>query len=634
MLRSFSSRPRLAILLAILTLALLSFIWWGWPDPPVPDSHETPQPVIREVLGSEEGCLSCHGAMRGFAPAHRPEAIGCSPCHGGDPHATTLEAAHIDLILAPGNLNTVYQTCGAANCHGDLAARLENSLMTTLSGVITVDRFVFGETTNLNDTAHVRTLGNSAADQHLRHLCASCHLGAEKEHPAPVGEKSRGGGCIACHLSYDKAALAALQNYKDGGPLQVHPAIDLQVTNDHCFGCHSRSGRISTNYEGWHETQLTAAEVEGLSGFRQLADKRIFRFVAADVHHTAGLECIDCHNARELMGDGNRYAHEEEAVRTTCGDCHFNTPPPTLSYEALDIESKKILALRALPGAGQRFVVNQGGIPLINVQLDSTGAFFLLSKNSGARHPLPAPAETCTRGNAHNALTCGACHTGWAPQCVGCHNAFDPDATAFDLLDRQNTRGKWEEYLGEFFAEAPTLGVVEALDTNGTPIREIKTFIPGMIMTIDKSDFPGEYAGEAKTFHRLFAPTAPHTTAAKGRSCRSCHNDPLALGYGRGALNLVEEGWNMRWSFYPEYVSSEHDGLPQDAWTGFLKEPNGIAATRSHARPFSIAEQQRILTVGACLTCHAPESTVMQKGLEDFESVWQERTAACRTPVF
>jgi hypothetical protein len=195
---------------------------------------------------------------------------------------------------------------------------------------------------------------------------------------------------------------------------------------------------------------------------------------------------------------------------------------------------------------------------------------------------------------------------------------------AYDLLDKQAVQGKWVEHLGEFFAERPTLGVVE----NG-PSRLVKPFLPGMIMSIDKSGFPGEEKS-GELFHRLFAPAAPHTTNRSGRSCTSCHNDPLALGFGRGQLNLE----NGKWHFEADYADSPQDGLPQDAWTGFLAPPKSTPATRPNARPFSVLEQQKILRVGACLTCHKEGSEVMLRCLDDFEKTLKQVGRKCVVPEF
>jgi hypothetical protein len=627
----FKKNPKSTLLYLLAATALAAWLLWALPsscksEAPPPEEKTTAH--FHEILGMKETCMNCHADYTGFVPNHDPRNIGCTPCHLGNPYAEEEKASHEGMVLVPGNLSDVHRTCGASNCHHDIVPRIENSLMTSMAGVITVNRFTFGESETLSAWAHVKDLHKDhPADVHLRHLCASCHLGNEKTKPAPVSESSRGGGCIACHLDYSQAA--DFQKNKAPEGRKFHPAINLRVTNDHCFGCHSRSGRISTNYEGWHETKLDAGTYANRPSYRLLADGRIFQKMKPDVHRMAGLNCIDCHSAKEVMGDGKRYLHSEEAVKVRCQDCHFTEKPATIGYDDLDNESKKILYLRKQNLFDARFVVgSESAEALVNVIFDENDQPVMWGKNSGKRHPLKPAATACSRGKAHDALTCSACHTEWAPQCVGCHNSFDKNEMAYDLLDKQQTQGKWVEYLGEFFAERPTLGVVDA-----DRLRQIKPFVPGMIMTTDMSGFPG-HEQSPEIFHRLFAPVAPHTTNREGRSCESCHNDPLALGYGRGVLKYETAGGKGRWHFTPEYENSPQDGLPLDAWIGFLKKPSGTQATRPNARPFNVAEQQRILRVGACLTCHRGDSEVMLRGLKDFEKTLREVSGKCVLPVF
>lgn len=570
-------------------------------------------------LGSKETCLDCHGDMQGFSPFHDPWIIGCASCHLGNPRAKMKEASHRNMVLIPGNMSNVYQTCGTADCHQSIARRVEHSLMSTMAGVVTVDRFAFGEIDTLSAYAHIAQLGHSPADQHLRHLCASCHLGKEKTEFGPISERSRGGGCNACHLSAEAPEK------------EDHPAITLSVSNTACFGCHSRSGRISLGYEGWHETLLSREEAKDQDKYRVLDDGRVLRQISPDVHHQGGLECIDCHNAREVMGDGHIYLHEEDAVKIRCGDCHFSGRPKMVAQREIGEEDRKIMEIRGLKPVDQSILIGgESGEILWNVWVGADQKPILIGKNNGKKHLLKSPASVCTKGKGHEDLTCGACHTSWAPQCLGCHTSYDKTATGFDLLDRKKTAGKWEEYVGGFFADPPVLGVVESMEMPPGKVRAIKTFIPGMIMSLDQSGFPGaESRGES--FHRLYAPVAPHTTSATGRSCTSCHNDPLAIGYGRGKLVFQVSGPKGAWSFIPEYTSSP-DGLPQDAWIGFLQEPKGRSTTRSNARPFTLAEQKRILRVGACLTCHAGNSAIMLRGLEDFPSVLKQAPKTCAIP--
>jgi hypothetical protein len=69
---------------------------------------------------------------------------------------------------------------------------------------------------------------------------------------------------------------------------------------------------------------------------------------SADVHHTAGLDCIDCHTALEVMGSGQTVAHRAQALRVRCEDYHAAPGGRLASQEppAVDPESRKILSLR------------------------------------------------------------------------------------------------------------------------------------------------------------------------------------------------------------------------------------------------------------------------------------------------
>ena len=110
--------------------------------------------------------------------------------------------------------------------------------------------------------------------------------------------------------------------------------------------------------------------------------------------------------------------------------------------------------------------------------------------------------------------------------------------------------------------------------------------------------------------------------------CQSCHNDPLAIGYGRGKLTFDNDG---KWRFQNEFAIDEHDNLPQDAWIGFLNNNQG-KATRIGSRPFTIEEQKSILTAGACLTCHKDNSKVMIKSLSNFDELLKQVSTKCVLP--
>jgi formate-dependent nitrite reductase cytochrome c552 subunit len=591
--------------------------------------EEIPSSDFKSVYQRQESCLICHADMQGFRPSHSPEAIGCVSCHQGNAFALNKEAAHRGMITIPGNLADAERSCGTADCHPDIVNRITKSIMQTASGMVSVDKYVLGESEHLSKLSHIEEIGKSPADIHLRTLCASCHIGNPKTEYAPVSEMTRGGGCLACHMNYSADAKKELEAFKKRQTKQdftfsQHPSIDMPNRNDHCFGCHSRSGRISTNYEGWHETQLEIKDIDPHdTNFRILEDKRVFQYIKEDVHHSKGLLCIDCHNSYEIMGDGNLYMHKEEQVKIACKDCHRGTETHTIGTDQLDVDAKKIVSLKNWRIKNQQFLkTEKSGLALVNTFVTEGDSAFLISKKNGETHYIKKQADFCFRDKAHQRLSCESCHSSWVPRCISCHTEFNPTRKAFDHLEKGVIRGKWTEHAGNFDAGVPSLAVFEY--ENET---EIKTVVPGMILTIDNT-------GEKKKFYkpdRYFAPASPHTVIKPEKNCKKCHLDPIRLGYGEGQLHYTTEGNKSSVSFIPNYEKL-YDLLPADAWIDFLQTRTKKVATRSYIRPFNTQEQKKLLNIGACLNCHEENSAVMQASLIDYAEVFRQRKSVCKIP--
>lgn len=583
-------------------------------------------------IGNTESCLQCHHNTTGYSTYHNPQLIGCSSCHLGDVLSLDKTKAHKGMILIPGNLSDAKITCG--KCHVEELEKVTNSLMTTNSGLVAVDKFIFGEADSPNYHYHIKDIKHSAADKHIRDLCANCHLGAEKPDYGEINQLSRGGGCIACHLNYSDEAKSDLEKYLASGKKELpkfHPSTDIFVNDTHCFGCHSRSSRISTNYIGLQETLLDESEIHNKNDYSVLEDKRVYKHLAADVHHTKGLLCIDCHSSHEVMGDGNRYLHLEDAVSLECIDCHFKEKPNTIPYDSLDRESLLVFLHRDYTHSDKEIIaVEKDGHPLVNTYVDPDGEAFLIGKKDGRLHPLKPQPEVCSKDSAHQNVSCSACHSSWTSRCIGCHNKFDEDKLkAYDLLDKKYVTGQWEEYVAEFSSSQPALGVREHDGKN-----VIEPAIPGMILTIDKGSFTGN-PGEDISFHRLYAPNSPHTTTKQVRDCKSCHSNSATLGYGMGSLVYTTKNKKGSWIFKPEYALNSNDNLPEDAWIPFLKdvEENVVNSTRTNFRPFNVEEQKRILLVGACLQCHKDNSKVMKQTIKfGLQPIMKKMTEACILP--
>jgi hypothetical protein len=370
----------------------------------------------------------------------------------------------------------------------------------------------------------------------------------------------RRGGCLACHLQQDQG----------GG----HPLLSARVDDQHCFGCHARSGRISLSYAGLAE--VDAGSGRNRSNLGYLDDGRLVEHKPADVHHQAGMACIDCHTATGLMGDrGAPVRHQESAVDIACVDCHDSHRP---RVRLTDWQAKHPGLKPRIPfptGPEQEFLVTaRHGTPLWHIEVRPEG-LFLHRKIQGGTIRIPQYQASSHSGPAgHARLSCFACHAQWAPQCYGCHTSYDDQARQWDQLAGKETAGRWTEQRWGVRNDPPPLGV--SADGHISPA------IPGMISTIE---YP---AWKGARFHRLFALIDPHTSG-RSRSCDSCHDSSLALGLGQGTLTRGEHGW----VFHPAQPPLG-DGLPADAWTSLDGTASG-GTTRIGNRPLDPGEIRRIL---------------------------------------
>ena len=591
------------------------------------------------ALGLVEGCVACHGTVTGLDGPHAPAAIGCAACHAGDKGTLDKDRAHARMVLVPGNLADAGRTCGQSGCHQAIVPRVERSIMATMAGVIAVDRAALGEPATEGDALpHAGRLGHGVADSHLRELCVGCHLGQAKTDWGPVGEESQGGGCNACHLEYGAEAAQAVSRYvaiprKDRTAIPAaHPSFTVNPRNGHCFGCHSRSGRIALGYEGWHEMHTPDGKAPpgaGTPGVRKLDDGRFVEKIVPDIHHERGMECIDCHNANEVMGAGAEVARKSQQLRIGCEDCHARKHA-SVAAQSLDPESRTLMALRKWKLApGERMGTTRDGDPLVNVVVEEGKGARLVRKRTGESLPLKPPLAVCTEGRGHERLSCASCHSAWAPRCTACHTTFDPAGEGFDHAAQAWVKGTWNETAGPFEAALPTLGVVSEGKARGT----IDTFVPGMVMSFDRNKEAGSLptsssAGSTPSSSRTRsgasrAPAGPATTT------------PWRWASARASLRYEVSGKAGRWKFTPEHEALAArrpargcvDRVPEGARPAWSRRARARGRSRSTSSGASC-------TVGACLTCHAGDSAPMKQSVSDFAGTLARRSPRCVLPAW
>jgi hypothetical protein len=207
----------------------------------------------------------------------------------------------------------------------------------------------------------------------INKLCGNCHLnnnGANDKYGT-----FRSAGCSACHMRYDYSGRSQSADpmipkdeptYPEAYtairyPERPHPIrhqLVRNMTSEDCLPCHTGSNRTVWQYMGIRtddNRDLTRAREAGIQidfEYAQLIDNdlepeaRLHGFTQdqlieyedldedgqddtpPDVHYLAGLECIDCHTANEMHGDGRIYSRQNQATEIRCVSCHGNIDYP------------------------------------------------------------------------------------------------------------------------------------------------------------------------------------------------------------------------------------------------------------------------------------------------------------------
>jgi len=347
--------------------------------------------------------------------------------------------------------------------------------------------------------------------------CGDCHLGS-----AGANNRAgdfRSSGCTACHMQY---SLGGRSGSGDPNVIKTEPvnpdAIDepershvqahkiasyaRTLSNGQqatgigdlaCAGCHQGSNRMVMQYWGirldqnqdvrrgvqypanpvtWRNTAADTRLFDPAVGNRTFNGRNPNQYLAfedydgdgrddtpADVHHEAGLGCIDCHGSGDVHGDvsgansGQIVSRMEQAVAVRCENCH-GTPT---TYAASQVGT-------AHDGTQKELAVDSRGKVMKHVVKEGDGTFFLVGKLDGRRHyvhqvkdtivdngrvhpvtgvPLysvkasyamgradgdpsngigPQQVAGITPGFSHgDNMSCASCHSAWTNTCMGCH---------------------------------------------------------------------------------------------------------------------------------------------------------------------------------------------------------------------
>jgi hypothetical protein len=556
------------------------------------------------------GCLSCHGQIEHVSASH-PR---CRDCHGGDDRQRDKALAHRGMFgpRNPAAPATWARTCGA--CHQHQLRRVASSLMATNAGLIRNIQLTWGETPErryapqggqsfdadgkpltLAPVAELTTLGGDL----YRKFCSRCHVGTEN---GDAYGASHAAGCGACHFPYNEVATyqgrdpLLFGSYPAAATHRLEPLPGISV----CGRCHNRSGRIALSYQGLYDGNNGLVPTKGgelgpvaLSGARNAVP------IAPDIHFAKGLECIDCHTSRDVMGDGYSYRNMYLQTEVACEDCHggATTPPRTRELARENDPALRESARYGRPlHPGSRAVLTAKGRPYSNVYTEQ-GTIYLVAKRTGKIHKSPVitgtPAHTIV---GHGRLECYACHSRTVVQCYGCHTDYDRSKPGMDYVTGQQTPGAFSET--EDYRTLYPFPL--ALNQRG----RISPVTPGCQTFVTLRDETGAIVANDEVLafrgkrQLRFAPFYSHNTGVRAVSCRECHGNPQFLGFGQH----VASGDSLT----PTLLCEKNPRKPLD---GYLTLDQGrvaghAAITREGSRPLNSKEIRRTLAVNSCLICH------------------------------
>lgn len=574
------------------------------------------------------GCLDCHRGLEAASASHS----GCVSCHGGNPDGRTKEDAHRGIygLADPSYAGRWEKGCGG--CHLHQLERVRSSQMYTNAGMIAQIQATWeGERDGVvyaarpagqHDTAgnplphtSVLALDNLSGDLY-RKFCARCHVARQNDAVDGAGHAA---GCAACHFPYGDDA-----SYQGGDPTmkgkQPHSrthAMSGLPPLEACTRCHQRSGRVALAYQGLNDGNNGLVPTRGgMPGPLPASDQRNYAHIAPDVHFAAGMECIDCHTSREVMGDGYATPGMHGQLEIACRDCHgdgSSRPNFGTAWREQELPVRESRQYgRALP-PGARMALTARGRPYSNV-FDDDGRVGVVLKRSG--RVLRSPVVTGTAAHTvagHERLECHACHSRTVVQCYGCHTTYDQREYGWDYLSGRATPGAFSETedvrsLYPFPLALNTEGRI------GTVTPGCQTFIT--VIEADGTRARDEDVARFRGRPQLrFAPFFGHNTGTRAVGCAECHGNPAFLGFGQ---HVVERGL-LRGT-----LLCEKD--PRKPLDGFLHEDaGGIAAhaamSREGARPLNATEAGRVFAVNLCLICHERAADPIYRAPLDYHAL-------------
>jgi hypothetical protein len=519
------------------------------------------------------------------------------------------------------------------------------------------------------------------ADRILRQQCFQCHLDSP-----PAEGQYRSQGCSACHFEYSSSGLyegndPTISRTKPGHArfhkirtiparstcVQCHRSFDLQTLgsasepqeepdsyeeneSEEIFGPLLSESDMTNKIIRQEEEPVQDSEVmEDITEPVEIPaivnltkDPPLYvgkGQVKNDVHTARGMDCMDCHTQLDIMGDGNLYSKQHEAVEIRCETCHGDSRSYPYISQIVDPEDSAIRVSKHYKNGsnkmGDWMAVSERNRKMTNVKVQD-GRMVTIGKQTGKAHEIPLVKDLL---DAHSIpqhqsrLECSACHARWVVRCPGCHQNLttgqDPLQAPLPLSHSLDI-GEPSLMIGPRGKVAPMLTQPKR---HLTILDEKKNPIPVLGQMGAKRGHYQQWTftnPHGTSGSNLAYALNPHSIQKQARSCTSCHLSSKTLGLGDGDLRIGKNSTGKNDFVEPlnrsDIMRKASRFEPQ---TKVSMRGETLAGTHQpKARTFNQEEINRILRIGNCIPCHDSYSDPIYEDIKTsykFESTLDHR---------
>lgn len=412
-------------------------------------------------------CKTCHNIEKFDAKNHD---FDCINCHILPQKRTNF--THEDIITQSANSKNMEIFC--ISCHEKEIKAFKSSNHYTHKNEINKVFKTFGLDTNFT----IQNLPNPQKIQSkqdlitnlLRKKCLKCH--SENQQSGET-RMHRGTGCMSCHAKYSRHGRyeGSDKTMRGKRPYASSHKL-LKPTQNACLSCHNKEftggeylGLFPKDYDKSYQSPI-----DKKGKFPKSIYGATFHHLQSDIHHKAGLTCMNCHKMNKTLSCENCHkikpnqAHQNYHKNVSCTACHASWQMSNYELNLILDETKDYKKWKNLIKQEDAFLEN------------------FLKKNIKSKKP----KEPMMKDWISQRQTLGIWYSGWRFR-------------------------RWENLL---------LGN----DEQGK-VQILRPFFQYNISYKDKNQNLIYNSLKAEAF----LPHTPHTIGKFAKSCEACHENPLLL---------------------------------------------------------------------------------------------------------